>query len=119
MQTNPYICNNLLLFKLPDQKYLLRLSFVSLPHILPLKRIIMELSASKLKYLYTCTRYNHFLCFHSHRTEVRPLIHDFPNKSYMTTDNDVIKPVIGNVKIGPGKARTVHVFVTFDRSFDN
>lgn len=30
------------------------------------------------------------------------MIHDFPNKSYMTTDNDVIKPAIGNVRIGPG-----------------
>lgn len=78
----------------------------------------MEFSTSKLNFLYTCIRYNHILCFHSHRTEVRPLIHDFPNKSYMTTDNDVIKPVIGNVKIGPGKARTVHVFVTFEMTFD-
>ncbi|XP_052799052.1 gamma-aminobutyric acid type B receptor subunit 2-like [Mya arenaria] len=32
-------------------------------------------------------------------TEVHPLMHEFPNKSYMTTENDIYKPVIGNNKI--------------------
>ncbi|XP_052798162.1 uncharacterized protein LOC128230158 [Mya arenaria] len=38
-------------------------------------------------------------------TEVHPLMHDFPNKSYMTTENDTFKPVIGNIKIGSDEER--------------
>ncbi|XP_053385078.1 gamma-aminobutyric acid type B receptor subunit 2-like isoform X2 [Mercenaria mercenaria] len=36
-------------------------------------------------------------------TEVHPLVHDFPNKSYNTTDNDLSRPVLSTMKVGSDK----------------